>query len=279
MATQTRRVIRQSPCFSWATVTAGLPNYSPQYMHDKEADTMLGAYECKLLPVRIAFDTNPAIRRLLGPDLPAEVLLGFLLHFSALGIGMTEPVEGWIERAGRCCGEMGLAKLSAALIAHARHEAGHHVMMIDDTKRLVDQWNARSSLKLDADTLFALGPTPAVRAYQHLHEEVISGPSPYGQLAIEYEIEMLSVRIGPLLVQQCRDLLGDEILSSMSFIDDHVKLDQGHTQFNRRQLGHVLGVHPDFLEPLVHAGTLALHAYGDFLAECLCKGRELVEVA
>jgi hypothetical protein len=247
-------------------------------MRYKESDAMLDAYEYKLVQVRSAFDTHPAIRRLLGADLTAEVLLGFLLHFSALGIGMTEPVEGWIERAGLRCGEMGLAMLSQALVSHARHEAGHHRMMMDDTKRLVDRWNARRSPQLEADTLFALGPTPAVRTYQYLHEDVIAGLSPYGQLAIEYEIEMLSVRIGPRLVRQCRELLGDDILSSMSFIDEHVKLDQGHTHFNCRQLGHLLSVHPDFLEPLVQAGTLALNAYSAFLAECLFKGSELAEV-
>src|SRR5215468_4425438 len=98
-------------------------------MRDKEADAMIAAYECQLGRVRSAFDTHPAIRRLLGADLTAE-------------------------------------------------------------ERLVDRWNARRAPRLEADTLFALGPTPAVRTYQYLHEDVIAGPSPYGQLAVEYEIEM-----------------------------------------------------------------------------------------
>jgi hypothetical protein len=34
---------------------------------------------------------------------------------------MTEPVEGWIRRAGHRCGELGLEHLAKALAAHAHH--------------------------------------------------------------------------------------------------------------------------------------------------------------
>ncbi|MFY0539080.1 hypothetical protein [Nannocystis pusilla] len=49
---------------------------------------------------------------------------------------MTAPVEGWIRRAGERCLAAGLNEIGNALVAHARHEAGHDAMMVDDTRSL-----------------------------------------------------------------------------------------------------------------------------------------------
>jgi hypothetical protein len=164
---------------------------------------------------------------------------------------------------------MGLTELGRALRTHARHEAGHHHMMIEDTRKLVARWNAHRTPLLDADHLLAQPPTAGVLQYQKLHEDTIAGDTPYAQIAIEYEIEMLSVRFGPAMIERCSKDLGPSILEGLSFLQEHVALDVGHTKFNEQQLEQVLQKNPEFLMPLVRAGAAALDAYAAFLADCL----------
>jgi hypothetical protein len=230
-------------------------------------------YEALLAPARQRFDEHPAVGALFRDRLEPDTLEAFLIYFSALGVGMTEPVDGWIRRAGRRCGELGLSKLAKALEAHAHQEAGHHLLMQADANRLVDRWNAIRQPILSAADLLALAPTKGVTTYRSLHENVIAGPVPYGQLAIEFEIEMLSLAYGPRLIERCAELLGPGILEALSFLSDHVALDVGHTHFNRLQLSSLLSENPSFLSNLVSAGSAALDAYAMFFDDCLGLGR------
>jgi hypothetical protein len=235
----------------------------------------VATYDQLLGPARHRFESHRSIAALLRDPLEPLTLERFLIYFSALGVGMTEPVEDWIRRASERCGELGLTELAAALKAHAKHEADHHLLMQADTRLLVERWNEKREPRLDAAVLLALAPTPGVIGYRELHEEVISGPAPYGQLAIEYEIEMLSVSYGPALIRRCTDIVGAEILHGLSFLEDHIALDAGHTHFNRLQLSRLLEQRPDFLSGLVAAGSAALDAYVVFLDDCFqlaCQG-------
>jgi hypothetical protein len=178
-------------------------------------------------------------------------------------------VEGWIRLAGRRCGELGLEALAKALTAHAHQEADHHLLMLADARFLIERWNKAGKPELNLDALLQLPATPGVEAYVSVHESVISGPTPYGQLAIEYEIEMLSVAYGPRSLERCTGLLGEAIREGLSFLSDHVALDAGHTNFNRFQLGRLLEEQPGFLSGLVTAGSAALDAYAMFLGDCM----------
>jgi hypothetical protein len=141
--------------------------------------------------------------------------------------------------------------------------------MLADARFLIERWNKAGKPELNVDTLLQLPPTPGVEAYVSVHESVISGPTPYAQLGIGYEIEMLSVAYGPRLLERCTGLLGDAILEGLSFLSDHVALDAGHTNFNRFQLGRLLEDQPGFLSALVAAGSAALDAYAMFLNDCM----------
>jgi hypothetical protein len=199
---------------------------------------------------------------------PARLEL-FFIHFCALGVQMTEPVDGWVRRAGERCTAAGLPDLGRSLMAHAKHEAGHHLMMIADTRKLVAAWNERRPLRIDADAILSSPPTPGVSAYVALHEEVIAGDAPYGQIAIEYEIERLSVTSGPAVLRQCASILGASALAGLSFLEEHVAVDVGHTKFNEVQMERLLERHPDFAARLGDTGTRALDAYGAFLTDCV----------
>jgi len=233
----------------------------------------LSDYEAALGEARESFASRSGLAAILADGVEQDILELFLIHFSAFGVGMTEPVDGWIRRAGERCTSIGLKDLGRALVMHADHEAGHHLMMIEDTKRLVQGWNERHSLQLDATELLGRAPTPGVRGYSELHEQTISGDAPFGQLAIEYEIERLSVVYGPALLGRCVQRLGKDVLAGLSFIEEHVAVDAGHTKFNAAQLDRLLEMRPEFLEPLVTTGSAALSAYAAFLQDCAAAAR------
>ena len=196
-------------------------------------------------------------------------LESFLLHFCALGTRMTEPVERWIRRAAERCASMGLTELARALKGHALAEAGHHRMSIADVKSLAARWNARRKPSVDAEELLDQAPTPGVLHYARVHEENIDGDSPYAQIAIEYEIEMIPLRYGDLLVARCVEILGAEILSCLSFVRQHIALDAAHTRFNARSIAKLVELSPSRMSALVSAGTAALDAYAQFIDDCV----------
>jgi hypothetical protein len=240
-----------------------------QAVAEEAGAKLLDVYEARLAIARERFDQHPGVRALFHEPMDPIAMERFLIAFAVVGVRMTEPVEGWIGRAGKRCGEVGLDDLAKALTAHARHEADHHLLMLADARILVERWNKARKPVLNVDALLGMPPTPGVEAYVRLHEGVIAGPTPYGQLAIEYEIEMLSVTYGPRLIERSRSLLGDTILDGLSFLTDHVELDAGHTNFNRLQLSRLLEEQPGFLSGLVAAGSAVLDAYAEFLHDCL----------
>jgi hypothetical protein len=234
-----------------------------------ESTNLLVVYELQLEAARKRFADQLAVKTLFSEPMQAASLEAFLIAFTILGVEMTQPVEGWIRRAGQRCGELGLAHLARALAAHAQQEADHHLLMLADAVHLVGRWNARHRYQLNLETLLQVQPTRGVRQYRALHEDTICGSAPYGQLAIEYEIEMLSVTYGPKLIERCSALLHPEILDSLSFLREHVELDVGNTHFNRIQLNQLLMDNPAYVRPLVAAGSAALDAYAVFLGDCL----------
>jgi hypothetical protein len=238
----------------------------------------IDAYETRLRPARDRFASLPGLRRLLSPDVDPELLEGFLIYFSALGVGTTELVESWILRAGERCASSGFGELGAALQRYAREERGHYLLMIDDLRALCAAWNARHSHELDPRRLLALPRPEAVDRYRGLHEEVISGQAPYAQLAIQTEIGLLSVTHGPALLESCKRRLGEGTMPKLTFLVEHVELDDEHTRFDHDQLAKLLGSHPETLPPLVEAGSAGLDAYGGFIETCVAMAARIPAV-
>ncbi len=157
--------------------------------------------------------------------------------------------------------------LGTALTAHSHAEAGHDALMVADAYAIA-AWLNEHGEHIDAQALLAQPLLASSQAYRALHENVINGPQPFGQLAIEYEIEMLSVTIGPPMLRNCERVFGPGN-RQYTFLAEHVELDAGHTAFNRRQLSEVLAVKPTALPMMIETGTAALDAYGAFMAECM----------
>src|SRR5882672_9954851 len=119
-------------------------------------------YEAQIAASRRHFEQHPAVRHVCHDEIDSKTFEAFLIYFNALGVGMTEPVGGWIRRAGERCGALGFFGLAKALSAHAQHEDGRHRLMEEDTSHLVRLWNDRRQPKLDAGALLALDRTAGV---------------------------------------------------------------------------------------------------------------------
>lgn len=229
-------------------------------------------YEQAMEPARRRFDEDAAVRAICEPGIGAEHLERFFLYWSALGVGVTEPVEGWIRRAGQACarlGEAGVAELGVALEKHAKAEADHHLLFISDVRFLAKRATDAGRDVPDPDELLTLPLPEAAYPYRDLHESVIAGPEPYAQIAIENEMERQSLTFGPAVVANARAVLGDDVVGGLSFLDEHIELDVGHTKFNRRQMARFLDRYPHAMDALVAAGSAALDTYRVFLSYCV----------
>ena len=233
-------------------------------------------YETKIYEARKRFSNAPALSVILDPDVNPQVLEAFLVYYKSLGVYMTEPVESWIDRAGEACKAKGMEAIGKSLCSHAKHEAGHEQMMIRDTKVLVARWNSKYEPKLDVQQLLEQPKTQGVLDYIKLHEDVIASETPFCQLAIELEIEGLSVRVIPGLIEQCKKVLGEDIVKGLSFLEDHMAIDVSHTHFNEKQLNIFLSEYPESLDTLVDAGSKALDAFAASWNDCVELAQALV---
>jgi hypothetical protein len=225
---------------------------------------------------RTRLDTEPVVRELLSPDIAPDLMERFLIEWSARGAYMTEPVDGWIRGAGERCIALGQEKVGRQLITHAKHEAGHHLMTIQDAKVLAARWNGRHAEALDADALVAQAPTAAMREYRQVHDEALTGDLPLGQAAIEYEVGYLAVALVPRILARVREVLGQGTLDSLTFLREHAEVDVGHTALNERMMEELLKTHPEEAARLAAVGSRGLDCYLRFLADCMEAARRSV---
>ena len=226
-------------------------------------------YVPAVTPARSLLESHPVPRTLLSPNIRPRQLGRFLIEYCARAVHLTEPVADWIRRAGAATRKAGFATLGDQLEQHAKHEEGHHLMLIEDTRSLGAWWNAREEHDfVDVEALLDEPPTTAAVAYINLHEETITSAEPYAQVAIELEIEGLSVRFGTPLVEQIHRVLGPGVMKRLSFIEEHVEVDVGHTALNEKMMTRLLRQHPHTIEVMADTGRRALEIYVSFLEEC-----------
>lgn len=230
---------------------------------------MIQNYGEGIFSARNAVTGSDELRTLLDPRAPSDLVLRFWIEFCSRAVHITEPVESWIRRAGERCEVLGLKDLGRQLKAHAKHEAGHQLLLIEDTHRLVARWNRTHIERLDAEALLARPLTGPMHAYIQLHEQVIASERPYLQVAIEREIEGLSTVIGPPMVEQCRRVLGEDGMGDVHFLTEHVELDVGHTVLNEKLLTSLLAQTSEATVPAVAVGTSVLRIYASFLGDCV----------
>jgi hypothetical protein len=229
-------------------------------------------YGPQVQPFRLALSQNQVWRFLDMPD--ALVLELFLIEYCSLGVAMTEPVEGWIRHAGERCQELGFADVGAFLVSHANQEKDHHLSFVDDTRWLVNQWNTKHDRQLNAEELLSQPLTDGILNYRALHEATISGDAPYCQLAIEFEIERLSITYGAAAITKIARVLGPEAIKGLRFLQDRVKEGIRHTSMIEFQLNQLLHDRPMALSVLTESARMALKTYGEYLSDCLALASE-----
>ncbi len=176
---------------------------------------------------------------------------------------MTRQVADWITRSGARCAELGDAELGSFLARHAEHEAGHEQLHLDDLRRLIARDTAAAGYHrfTERELLGECAENGGVKWYIELHERNIAGHAPWKQIAVESEIELLSVTQGPLLISRIVSVLGFGVLDCLSFVKEHAVLDIGHSYAHLRTLDRFLGAHPDRAKDLAKGGIEALEAY------------------
>ncbi len=232
------------------------------------SESAIREYENLLQAARKNFASSIGIQGMINPETKPQILAAFLLHFSALSVSITEPVERWIRQSGESCAALGLDKIALSLKKHSKAEAGHHQYHLTDFRNLISYWNSRWSPQITANDILAHKSTKGGERYCQIHEENIASSTPYCQFAIEYEIELLPVLYGEKFVGKCVRLLGKEILECMSFVTSHVEFDVGHTKFNAHFLGNLIAEDRSRLTPLAGIGAETLDAFSDHLTEC-----------
>jgi len=235
--------------------------------------TLLKKYEEILKFSREKFLNGDAVVTILDKELEPKKLEIFLIYFCILGVPMTKHVERWIRTAGVKAENLGF-EIGKQLQSHANQEADHHKMLIDDAHRLVPHFNELYNQDLSIESLFKTPLTKAIKSYINLHESTIESSTPFNQIAIEYEIELISTTLGPSIVNQVKSITGEDVFSKLSFIPDHVEIDVAHTKFNRYQLEKFLDSFPETLNGLVDTGRLAIEYYAGFFNDCLDKSLE-----
>ncbi|MEQ8276773.1 MAG: hypothetical protein RMA76_26735 [Deltaproteobacteria bacterium] len=239
--------------------------------------TMIEAYAARVAGVRERLRSCATTKRLCDPDLDPDVFLRWLIEFSSYGVQNTKPVVRWMTQAGEHMMAQGFEEIGAAFKAHGKHEGGHDELMVADTHRLVARWNAKHGDSLDAEALINRPPTPSVQLYVDLHEDLAAGDRPWRNLAIAREIEGVATTIGPMVLDQCRRVLGEEGMKEVSFIVDHVELDVGHTASDDKMIDRLLTKRPELLDEMAERGEVTLDAYIGFLEECFIEADAWVE--
>ena len=228
-------------------------------------------YERFLEPVRLGLRSRPELVALLSDAVPPGVLLRFLIEYSARGYHMTKSVEDWMTRAGTLMSSTpDLAALGRSILEHSEQERGHDLLLVADTEYLVDAWNATAARPpLDARELLDR-PIPAtIWLYRSLAEWCLADARTAPALvAMQKEIERLSLTIGAPFLRNCAVVLGHDIVAQLSFIREHVELDADHDEANRRELDSLLSARPGDVQQLVDVGCWAVDLYGQFLADC-----------
>jgi hypothetical protein len=232
-------------------------------------------YSRKVHPARIEFMQSRGIQYFMEQSHPKK-LHQFLIMWTGLSIKMTEQVENWIKGAGEKTKVVGQEEVGDLLVRHSEQEADHDQMLVKDLDFLVKKWNEIYEDSLRPEDITNLATPEFTKAYVDLHEEAINGQQPYRQVAIEFEIERISVHYGPRMIENVLNILGYEFEEGLSFLVDHVMLDQGHTKFNTHLLERCIATGGE-VNALADTGSRAMRTYAGFLNECINLTQKVFE--
>ncbi len=226
-------------------------------------------YEPYVLSARARISTDPVLRRLVDPAVSPEVLERFFIQFHALGVYMTEPLEGWNRRAGHRSLLLSMDALGKGLLAHSKQASGLPVTMTEDVDTLVRRWNTRYRPPLHTERLLSQYPTDAMRAWRRLVEETLTGELPPAQIAIESELLHLMQTLAPHLLANVARVLGREALEGLGALQEQAQPDAPRAVNQARLLEELVRTVPESARTLAELGGEAIELYLRFIEDCL----------
>jgi hypothetical protein len=248
--------------------------------------TQLAVYKKQIAdsgPEMQAYDKKLALKRKELVDRVAplykaaspDVLSLFLIQFSAIGTQMTSGVPGWFRRIGQACVDKGFEKIGKEILEHSQEEDDHSLWFEKDLQLMVDWQKRKKHRYFNAERILKDSRASCVQKYSDLHENLIRSPMPLAWLALKYEIELLSLELGPQFISQCVSELGFGILKGLSFVSQHAVADVTHIRDDLEQLTHVLDAHPQSLQDLVAAGEHAIEIYALYFEEAFRRAKAM----
>jgi hypothetical protein len=226
-------------------------------------------YEPYVLSARARISTDPVMRRLVDPAIAPEVLERFFIQYHALGVYMTEPLEGWNRRAGHRSLLLSLDTIGKSLLAHAKQASGLSQAMAEDVRELVRRWNLTHRPLLHAERLLSQYPTDTMRAYRQLVEETLTGELPPAQIAIEFELSRLTQMLGPHLLANVGRVLGREVLEGLSSLKEQSQPDAARSLNQARMMEELVRTMPENARMLAELAAEAIELNLRFTEDCL----------
>ena len=239
---------------------------------------LIGRYEQKINSYRLHWLNGRIFQILTDKNMSRALLLLFWWHFSKYGILMTAPVERWIQQASESCIEKGFEEWGVKLLKQAERIKDHHLMMANDLQSLEVIARRDLGMKIQINAVNFHETPPSIMDFIALHENNIEGPKPYGQLAIGYEIERLSVKLSPVLINHTENIFPALVRESLSYVQNHVQSNLTYAKLSQETLAEFLQVNPTALNHLVEMGSRALAAYMGFLQSCLLLAENTMDM-
>lgn len=220
------------------------------------------------------------VRTLLGDQLDATSLLGFLIDFAALGVRQLRPTEETLGHAGRVCVAAGFNGLGVELQRLAHEAAQRRLLLLDDLVQLAELWRlevASGATELDLAALVRRPAPAAAQRHAALREHAAIDELPFDSLAIELELGEFARHFWPLFMRGCERAIGPQVFAGMRYMQARVE----HAALGRdellAELDGLLGVVPELGASVGAAGCAALTAQLDVLEVCLARGRALID--
>jgi hypothetical protein len=230
-------------------------------------------YLPRVSAARASVYDDERLEQLVNGSLEPIELLGFLLHYCALGVHMTQSVERSL-RVGVGRGRPGEPHASMAMVAAAERQAEYGRLWLDDAFEVGQRWRDVTGVRVNVDLLLHQPPPRSVMRWSQLHAAIARGPISAGLLAVDYEVARMHASLGPMLLDACARSFTRDLRPSFAVAVN------AHTIAGPRAAVEVLlTAEPTLAGALAEAGAAGIRVYLDVLGDCIDLGRELAERA
>ena len=192
----------------------------------------------------------------------------FLLHHCVLGRLMTEQIGDWLNAAVNKSDALGYGELSRSLAEYRDIGFKRHELLGKDLPLLLQWINRRHQIELVSSYFHKKSVSEGVKKFLKLHEQVLKGKQPYRELAIQYEMERITMVHGYTLIQWCKLRFGKSVLRNLSAFRYQIKNNQQRTIILEQIQKQFIKKHPEVVDDMIEASVATLECYARYLVDC-----------